>query len=276
MCTVFLYLCEALYRLWQQISLKDNKESIYELVFYPYMGHHASSHFNHSVLLFLRNTDTDCSPPFPDSFPQTAAVKMVMYCPYCRNELTEPIGRSCGSCGKDIRFLAPALLHGAEQLSDEMREAALFHKYHSEDQTSEDVKDLEPGDLIEIFRGAFQHWAVYIGGGHVVHLVTPGGGSSGASAAALGLVGGQIRKDKLRDVVKTDKWKKNNIQHTTYELKPRPKMEIVKEALSMVGKDVKYSVANWNCEHFATMCRYGKARSVQVCRWIHNLEFASG
>lgn len=31
----------------------------------------------------------------------------------------------------------------------------------------------EPGDLIEIFRGNYQHWAVYIGDGFVVHLATP-------------------------------------------------------------------------------------------------------
>lgn len=31
----------------------------------------------------------------------------------------------------------------------------------------------EPGDLIEIFRGSYQHWAVYIGDGFVVHLAPP-------------------------------------------------------------------------------------------------------
>lgn len=31
----------------------------------------------------------------------------------------------------------------------------------------------EPGDLIEIFRGNYQHWALYIGDGFVVHLAPP-------------------------------------------------------------------------------------------------------
>ncbi|TNN24933.1 Retinoic acid receptor responder protein 3 [Liparis tanakae] len=31
-----------------------------------------------------------------------------------------------------------------------------------------------PGDLIEISRGGYQHWAVYIGGDEVVHLTTSG------------------------------------------------------------------------------------------------------
>ncbi|XP_042274200.1 phospholipase A and acyltransferase 3-like [Thunnus maccoyii] len=147
-----------------------------------------------------------------------------------------------------------------------MTEAALFHKYRSEGQTFEGSEDLEPGDLIEIFRGIYQHWAVYIGDLYVVHFVA-GINSLGASSAALrGSVDGEVRKDKLQDVVNSDKWKKNNTSHTTYDkkLKPRSKQEIVKKALSMVGKAVKYSVSDWNCEHFATSCRYGKALSLQV------------
>lgn len=31
----------------------------------------------------------------------------------------------------------------------------------------------ELGDLIEIFRGTYQHWAVYVGEGFVVHLSPP-------------------------------------------------------------------------------------------------------
>lgn len=39
---------------------------------------------------------------------------------------------------------------------------------------SKGAKELKPGDLIEIFRGIFQHWAVYIGDGYVVHLTAIG------------------------------------------------------------------------------------------------------
>lgn len=27
-----------------------------------------------------------------------------------------------------------------------------------------------PGDLIEIFRGGYEHWAIYVGDGYVVHV----------------------------------------------------------------------------------------------------------
>ena len=30
----------------------------------------------------------------------------------------------------------------------------------------------EPGDLVEIFRPGYQHWAVYVGQGDVVHMTT--------------------------------------------------------------------------------------------------------
>ncbi|XP_053515012.1 phospholipase A and acyltransferase 4 [Artibeus jamaicensis] len=40
---------------------------------------------------------------------------------------------------------------------------------HSQQLSSE----RSPGDLIEIFRSGFQHWALYVGGGYVVHLAPP-------------------------------------------------------------------------------------------------------
>ncbi|XP_067440086.1 phospholipase A and acyltransferase 4-like [Thunnus thynnus] len=136
-------------------------------------------------------------------------------------------------------------------------------------------KEPEPGDLIEFFREGYQHWAVYIGDGDVVHLVTPGISCSGVSSTVSGAsVGGQVQKEKLKDVVNGKDWRINNL--LDHEQKPRPKKKIVKEALSMVGKAVEYSLTDRNCEHFATLCRYGKPQSRQVCRWIHNLEFASG
>ncbi|CAH2330178.1 Hypothetical predicted protein, partial [Pelobates cultripes] len=33
----------------------------------------------------------------------------------------------------------------------------------------------EPGDLIEFFRTVYQHWGIYVGSGHVVHLTVYSG-----------------------------------------------------------------------------------------------------
>ncbi|XP_067440080.1 phospholipase A and acyltransferase 3-like [Thunnus thynnus] len=121
----------------------------------------------------------------------------------------------------------------------------------------------EPGDLIEIDHLTYQHWAVSIGDGYVVHKTIPGIDSSGASSSVSGgSVSGQIMKDKLKDVVNNDSWKISNKHDNKWD--PKPKEEIVEEALSMVGKDVEYSIFSSNCEHFATKCRYGNALSLQV------------
>ncbi|KAM7389350.1 hypothetical protein PAMP_023334 [Pampus punctatissimus] len=130
---------------------------------------------------------------------------------------------------------------------------------------AESSKEPEPGDLIEISRSFYEHWAVYIGDGYVVHLVGQNLGSSGASSTVSGdSAKGQIKKEKLRDVVNGDSWRVNNLYDKKW--KPRPQQEIVKEALSWVGKDVKYSLTDANCEHFATRCRYGKGKSFQVLK----------
>ncbi|CAK6965380.1 phospholipase A and acyltransferase 4-like [Scomber scombrus] len=132
------------------------------------------------------------------------------------------------------------------------------------------VQNLKPGDLIEIFRDNFQHWAVYVGNGYVVELVVMEITSSGVSSAVSGGVAGAVRKIKLQDVVNRDKWQKNNAKHPRNDntLKPRPEQEIVNEALSYVGKDMNYTVATWNCEHFATWCRYGTGLSLQVKKTV--------
>ena len=43
----------------------------------------------------------------------------------------------------------------------------------------------KPGDLIEITRVAYQHWAVYVGDGYIVHVTLPPGGESSVWTAAL-------------------------------------------------------------------------------------------
>ncbi|XP_053179733.1 phospholipase A and acyltransferase 3-like [Scomber japonicus] len=112
-------------------------------------------------------------------------------------------------------------------------------------------KEPDPGDLIDISRGLYHHWAVYVGDGYIVHMLAPEGFRSA-----------QVKKEKLQDVVNGHKWCVNNFFDDNRE--PRPVHEIVEEALSWVGKDVEYSLSDWNCEHFANKCRYGIAKSVQV------------
>ncbi|XP_071385282.1 phospholipase A and acyltransferase 3-like [Centroberyx affinis] len=122
----------------------------------------------------------------------------------------------------------------------------------------------EIGDLIEIFRGSYQHWAVYIGDGFVVHLAPPSevpeaGANSMMSVFCEKAV---VKREELWDVVGTNHWQINNGLDKKY--KPRSAHVIVKEARSVVGQELPYCVFRGNCEHFATELRYGKAESRQV------------
>ncbi|XP_038139239.1 phospholipase A and acyltransferase 3-like [Cyprinodon tularosa] len=117
-------------------------------------------------------------------------------------------------------------------------------------------KEPKPGDMIEIFRDLYQHWAVYVGNGYVVHFSIEGGQSGSGTAAGKK---GSVRKGLLKDA---GKWKVNNYLDEEYE--PRPSDEIVKKACSLVGSNLTYSLGSYNCEHFATEQRYGRPESRQA------------
>ncbi|XP_030252852.1 phospholipase A and acyltransferase 4-like [Sparus aurata] len=122
------------------------------------------------------------------------------------------------------------------------------------------------GDLIEITRGGYQHWAVYVGDGYIVHVTLPPDAEvSGAASNALMSVPTEkamVRKEKLKGVLGDNTWRINNILDKDYE--PRSAHIIVEEALGQVGNVMEYSVYTKNCEHFATNLRYGKHESRQV------------
>ncbi|KAK5618067.1 hypothetical protein CRENBAI_022955 [Crenichthys baileyi] len=120
----------------------------------------------------------------------------------------------------------------------------------------------KPGDLIEIFRNIYEHWAVYVGEGYVVHLLGPDGSLSSSSTINLPIGKNNVLKQKLLEVVSTDKWTINNLHDQ--EKQPRPPEVIVKEAHKLVGTTRSYNIVNFNCEHFATELRYGNAESEQL------------
>ncbi|XP_077901124.1 phospholipase A and acyltransferase 2-like [Ictidomys tridecemlineatus] len=126
----------------------------------------------------------------------------------------------------------------------------------------------KPGDLIEIFRIGYEHWAIYVGNGYVVHLgptrEAAGGGVSGFSS----VVGNRaiVKKELLSVVAGRDKYRVNNKRDKKY--KPLPPNKIVEQAEKMVGKEVRYSVTRSNCEHFVNKLRYEISRSDQVINGV--------
>lgn len=122
----------------------------------------------------------------------------------------------------------------------------------------------EPGDLVEIFRGNYQHWAVYIGDGYVVHMAPPSEIPGAGSSSMMSVLAEKavVKKAELWDVVGTDQWTINNSLDKQYN--PRPVHIIVREACALVGQELPYCVFRGNCEHFVNELRYGKAESRQV------------
>ncbi|XP_076830306.1 uncharacterized protein LOC143476162 isoform X2 [Brachyhypopomus gauderio] len=119
------------------------------------------------------------------------------------------------------------------------------------------------GDLIEIFRPVYQHWAIYVGDGYVIHLAPPSEGPYAGASSVMSVFyeTGVVKKEKLSEVVGKDRYKINNLLDDKY--KPHDISLILKQAHSLVGEKMPYSLISGNCEHFVTELRYGKPTSRQ-------------
>uniref|UniRef100_A0A8C3Y8H4 LRAT domain-containing protein n=1 Tax=Catharus ustulatus TaxID=91951 RepID=A0A8C3Y8H4_CATUS len=120
-----------------------------------------------------------------------------------------------------------------------------------------------PGDLIEIDRPHYQHWALYVGDGYVIHVTPIGENSPPSSAGSMTLLfkKAKVEKDLLDKAAGKDNWRVNNKYDNV--LIPFPVEEIIWRAECQVGRIVPYFLLYKNCEHFVTKLRYGEAVSEQ-------------
>ncbi|XP_032553175.1 phospholipase A and acyltransferase 1-like [Chiroxiphia lanceolata] len=125
-------------------------------------------------------------------------------------------------------------------------------------------RDPEPGDLIEIKRQLYQHWALYLGDGYVIHVTSEDESIPPLSAGSVTILTkkAKVKKQLLEEVVGTDDWEVNN--KYDHSRTPLPVEEIIEHAESYIDKEVTYRLLRGNCEHFVTMLRYGKGDSKQV------------
>ncbi|KAK2100278.1 Phospholipase A and acyltransferase 2 [Saguinus oedipus] len=119
------------------------------------------------------------------------------------------------------------------------------------------------GDLIEIFRFGYEHWAIYVGDGFVIHLA-PCEIAGAVAASVLSELTNKaiVKKDLLSAVAGRDNYRVNNKHDDRCE--PLPVNKIIKQAEELVGEEFQYSLTSDNCEHFVNGLRYGISRSDQV------------
>ncbi|NXU21054.1 HRSL1 enzyme, partial [Pardalotus punctatus] len=117
----------------------------------------------------------------------------------------------------------------------------------------------EPGDLIEIDRGVYKHWAVYVGDGYVIHVTkagTIGSPPLSSRSSSKSNKKGKVKKELLEEVVGDDKWRVNN-KYDRSRI-PFPVEEIIKYAEESTDTVLPYNFLKKNCEHFVTKVRYGE------------------
>lgn len=126
------------------------------------------------------------------------------------------------------------------------------------------IPEPKPGDLIEIFRSVYSHWAIYVGDGYVIHLAPPSEIAGAGAASIMSALTDKaiVKKELLCDVAGKDKYQVNNKHDGEYT--PLPPNKIIKRAEELVGQEVLYKLTSENCEHFVNELRYGVSRSDQV------------
>ncbi|KAK1335473.1 hypothetical protein QTO34_003259 [Cnephaeus nilssonii] len=119
-----------------------------------------------------------------------------------------------------------------------------------------------PGDLIEIFRIGYEHWAICVEDDRVVHLAPPSEEFVAGSITSIFSNRAVVKCSRLEDVLHGCSWKVNNKLDGTYL--PLPVDKILQRTRNMINKIVQYSLIDGNCEHFVNDLRYGVPRSQQV------------
>ncbi|KAM7044222.1 phospholipase A and acyltransferase 1-like [Acridotheres tristis] len=129
---------------------------------------------------------------------------------------------------------------------------------------ADDTCHPQPGDLIEIDRRVYQHWALYVGDGYVINVtpVDEGAPSLSVSTTSIFTRKAKVKKQLLKEVVGNHKWRVNNKYDRSRT--PRPVKEIIRRAEQWIDEEVPYDVLGSNCEHFVTELRYGEGVSEQV------------
>jgi len=120
------------------------------------------------------------------------------------------------------------------------------------------VSTAKPGDLIEIDRTIYAHWAVYIGKGEIVHVSCENLDEYATQA--------MVEKHKLIEVGGDSLVRINNKQVPARKrgLAPLKWKKMSQTLMKVVGQRVTYNILTRNAEHFVTEWKFGTSWSDQV------------
>ncbi|XP_040837780.1 phospholipase A and acyltransferase 5 [Ochotona curzoniae] len=163
-------------------------------------------------------------------------------------------------------------MHPARQEKPASQHHKLYHSTRRTYPGKADLQELDqwlgskarprPGDLIEIFRIGYEHWAIYVENDCVVHLAPPSDDAEAGSIMSVFSNQAVVKYSRLEDVLHGCSWKVNNKLDGTYL--PLPVDKIIRRTKKMINKVVQYNLIEGNCEHFVNNLRYGVSRSQQV------------
>jgi len=117
----------------------------------------------------------------------------------------------------------------------------------------EKTKELKPGDLIWADRSVqglpYNHCGIYEGAGYVIHFASPEGSEINQENAVVHRADFEHFKDDCPVKV--------------IDIKGLPVEETLRKAHECIGMR-GYDFTSFNCDHFATWCKTGEYRSLQV------------
>ncbi|XP_069782767.1 lecithin retinol acyltransferase-like [Narcine bancroftii] len=151
-----------------------------------------------------------------------------------------------------------------------------------------ETSSLKRGDLLEVPRTLFTHYGIYLGAGHVAHLMpdilpvfTEDQKAIGDVVTNQRLILGvisrnaRIRVDTVEDFAYGACILVNHMDRLMCKKLALPNEEVARRAEKLVGS-TEYSLLWNNCEHFVTHCRYGTAVSIQTDKAAVILHRANG
>lgn len=137
---------------------------------------------------------------------------------------------------------------------------------------------LTAGDMIGVSRGAYEHYAIYVGDNRVIHYAADGSDSNGEISIHEAPFEEFIKNSTSYFVISFEGKYPVKIHSSTrfissgyYDYanikfeKKYSNQETINRAYSRIGES-KYSLIRNNCEHFALWCKTGNAESLQVRR----------